>query len=98
MLQNQQGKNIPLTRKELLKNLEHELDRIDPEDTVYTEIRQNAPRFSEHELLNLLTKFQNTSTISNASRITSLTSYSKTCLYNFFGITGHGGYAEYSRS
>lgn len=95
----EQGKNLPpTTKKQLLNFLERELNRVDPQDTIYTEIRQNAPKFSERELKNLLERFRNTSTLSNSGCVASLKNYNRNCIYNYFSVTGHGGYAEFSRS
>jgi len=85
-----------MERKKIIHDLLQELDRVDPLNENYSDIRNNIPYYETQKLITLLEKFQNKTTYYNASSI--ITFPNKNLVYNYFVINGHNGFAHYSRS
>lgn len=85
-----------MERKKIIYDLMRELDRIDPMNENFPDIRNNITKLGTQKLIALLEKFRNKTIYYNASSI--ITFPNKNIVYNYFVINGHNGFAHYSRS
>jgi len=85
-----------MERKKIIYDLIKELDRIDPLNENFSDIRSHIKELETPKLITLLEKFRNKTTYYNASSI--ITFPNKNVVYNYFVINGHNGFAHYSRS